>query len=53
MALMEKFNMKELLERSWLREKETVYLVLLAVVVGVVSGYASLLLRFAIEWVSL
>ncbi|WP_232710268.1 chloride channel protein [Mariprofundus aestuarium] len=50
---MEKFNMKELLERSWLREKETVYLVLLAVVVGVVSGYASLLLRFAIEWVSL
>ena len=50
---MEKINLKESLKRGWLREQETLYLVLLAVVVGVVSGYASLLLRFAIEWVSL
>lgn len=39
--------------KTWLRNQEILYVVLLAVVVGVVSGYASLLLRFAIEWVSL
>jgi len=38
---------------SWLGEKETLYVVLLSVLVGVVSGYAALLLHFSIEWVSL
>ncbi len=33
--------------------QDTVYLVGLAVVVGVVAGYAALLLRFGIEWISL
>ncbi len=33
--------------------QDTLYLVALAVVVGVLSGYAALLLRFGIEWVSL
>ena len=38
---------------NWLQGQDTIYLVLLAVVVGVLSGYAALLLRLAIEWVSL
>ena len=33
--------------------QETPYLVFLAVIVGVLAGYAALLLRFTIEWVSL
>jgi CIC family chloride channel protein len=33
--------------------QDTPYLVLLAVIIGILSGYAALLLRFAIEWVSL
>jgi len=36
-----------------LHGQDTLYLVALAVVVGVVSGYAALLLRFSIEWISL
>jgi len=36
-----------------LHGQDTLYLVALAVVVGVVAGYAALLLRFSIEWVSL
>lgn len=39
--------------RRWMGEQDTLFIVLLAVIVGVVSGYAALLLRFAIEWVSL
>lgn len=35
------------------RGQEFGYLVLLAVPVGVICGYAALLLRFAIEWISL
>ena len=50
---MGKFHIKEIFGRSVLREKETLFLVLLAVVVGVISAYAALLLRFAIEWCSL
>ncbi len=38
---------------AWTREQDTLYMVLLAVVVGVLSGYVALLLRFMIEWVSL
>ncbi|MDX8401883.1 MAG: chloride channel protein [Mariprofundaceae bacterium] len=37
----------------WLQGQDTLYLVLLAVVVGVLAGYAALLLRSGIEWVSL
>lgn len=36
-----------------LHGQDTIYLVLLAIIVGVISGYAALLLRFGIEWVSL
>jgi len=36
-----------------LQGQDTLYLVALAVVVGVLSGYAALLLRYGIEWVSL
>ncbi len=39
--------------RNWMREQDTIYVVLLSIVVGVVAGYAALLLHFAIEWVSL
>ncbi|EAU53467.1 chloride channel protein [Mariprofundus ferrooxydans] len=38
---------------AWTRQQDTVFMVLLAVVIGILSGYAALLLRFAIEWVSL
>jgi len=38
---------------SWIHGHDAVYLVVLAVVVGVLAGYAALLLRFGIEWVSL
>lgn len=33
--------------------QDTPYLILLAVIIGILSGYAALLLRFAIDWVSL
>jgi CIC family chloride channel protein len=33
--------------------QDTPYMVLLAVIIGILSGYAAILLRFAIEWVSL
>ena len=36
-----------------MHRQDTPYLVLLAVVIGILSGYTALLLRFAIEWVSL
>lgn len=38
---------------KWLRHQEILYLALLAMVIGVLAGYGALLLRFAIEWVSL
>jgi len=38
---------------AWTREQDTIYMVALAVVIGVLSGYAALLIRFMIEWVSL
>ena len=37
---------------NWLRGHETLYLGLLAVVVGVLAGYGALFLRFGIEWIS-
>jgi len=37
---------------NWIREHETLYLGLLAVVVGVLAGYGALFLRFGIEWIS-
>ncbi len=36
----------------WLIRQEVLYLSLLAMLVGVLSGYAALLLRFGIEWVA-
>ncbi len=36
----------------WLRSHDTLYLGLLALVVGVLAGYGALMLRFGIEWVS-
>ena len=38
---------------AWTRDQDTLYMVALAVVIGVLAGYAALLLRFMIEWVSL
>jgi len=38
---------------AWTREQDTIYMVALAVVIGVLSGYVALLIRFMIEWVSL
>ncbi|MDQ6980963.1 MAG: chloride channel protein [Ghiorsea sp.] len=37
---------------KWLRSHDTLYLGLLALVVGVLAGYGALLVRFGIEWVS-
>lgn len=37
---------------DWLRHQETLYLAILAMIVGVLAGYGALLLRFGIEWVS-
>ncbi len=48
--LLRKWQMKLL---AGMHGQDTLYLVALAVIVGVLSGYAALLLRFGIEWVSL
>ncbi|MDX8407185.1 MAG: hypothetical protein R8L58_02250, partial [Mariprofundaceae bacterium] len=48
--LLRKWQLKLL---AGMHGQDTLYLVALAVVVGVLSGYAALLLRFGIEWVSL
>jgi len=37
---------------GWLRGNETLYLTLLSVPVGLLSGYGALALRFGIEWIS-
>ena len=44
---------KKFVLMAWTRQQDTLFMVLLAVVIGVLSGYVALLLRFAIEWVSL
>jgi len=38
--------------QRWLMRQEALYLSLLAMVVGLFSGYAALLLRYSIEWVA-
>ena len=38
---------------DWVHEQDTLYLSALAILVGILSGYGALLLRFGIEWVSL
>jgi len=38
---------------AWSRDQDTLYMVALAVIVGVLAGYTALLLRYMIEWVSL
>ncbi|MDX8405805.1 MAG: chloride channel protein [Mariprofundus sp.] len=38
---------------QWMQQQDTLFMVLMAIVIGVLSGYVALLLRFAIEWVSL
>jgi chloride channel protein, CIC family len=38
---------------GWVYEQDTLYLSGLAILVGILSGYGALLLRFGIEWVSL
>ena len=37
---------------SWVKSHDSIYLGLLALVVGMLAGYGALLLRFGIEWVS-
>jgi len=37
---------------KWLRKHDTLYLGLLALLVGVLAGYGALFLRFGIEWAS-
>jgi len=37
---------------NWMRKQEMLYLSVLSIIVGVVTGYAALLLRFSIEWVA-
>lgn len=36
----------------WVRDHDTLYMGLLAIVVGVMAGYGALFIRFGIEWVS-
>ncbi|MDQ6981784.1 MAG: chloride channel protein [Mariprofundus sp.] len=53
MALKEKLLDGKSKALAWTRDQDTFYMVALAVVIGVLAGYAALLLRFMIEWVSL
>jgi len=48
-------NPREIIGSSkrWLVRQEVLYLSLLAMLIGVLSGYAALLLRFGIEWVAM
>jgi len=39
--------------KRWTGQQDTLFMVILAVVIGILSGYFALFLRFAIEWVSL
>ncbi|MDX8392155.1 MAG: chloride channel protein [Mariprofundaceae bacterium] len=39
--------------KRWLMQQEMLYLSLLAILIGVLSGYAALALRFGIEWVAM
>jgi len=39
--------------KEWTGQQDTLFMVILAVVIGILSGYFALILRFAIEWVSL
>ncbi len=50
MTLWKQWHTKSL---ALMHRQDTPYLVSLAVVIGILSGYTALLLRFAIEWVSL
>ncbi len=53
MEVWEWFRKWQLKTLTWMHGQDTLYLVMLAVVVGILSGYSALLLRFSIEWVSL
>ena len=53
MTFREKLLQMQVRFQSWIHGHDAVYLVVLAVVVGVLAGYMALLLRFGIEWVSL
>jgi CIC family chloride channel protein len=53
MAILKTLHKAQMRLLALMHGQDTLYLVLLAVVIGVLSGYAALLLRFAIEWVSL
>jgi len=53
MAFWHKLQKRRSTMMTWTRGQDTLFMVLLAVVIGILSGYAALLLRFAIEWVSL
>lgn len=53
MALKEKLLDGKTKALAWTREQDTLYMVALAVVVGILASYTALLLRFMIEWVSL
>ncbi|HXH72604.1 MAG TPA: chloride channel protein [Mariprofundaceae bacterium] len=53
MALWERLRKWQVKVQGWLHGQDALYLVLLAVLVGVLAGYAALLLRSGIEWVSL
>ncbi|MDQ6992107.1 MAG: chloride channel protein [Mariprofundus sp.] len=53
MILWHKLQEKKATLLDWTRQQDTLYMVLLAIVIGILGGYMALLLRFAIEWVSL
>lgn len=53
MVLWTKLQQQKAVLLMWMQRQETLIMVLLAVVIGVLAGYVALLLRFAIEWVSL
>jgi len=53
MALWERLRKWQMKVQMWLHGQDALYLVVLAIVVGVLSGYMALLLRSGIEWVSL
>jgi len=50
--MLSELNIRLRMLPKWLRSHDTLYLGLLALVVGVLAGYGALLVRFGIEWVS-
>jgi CIC family chloride channel protein len=53
MTFLKKLHQWHTKSLALVHKQDTPYLILLAVIIGILSGYAALLLRFAIEWVSL